>query len=339
VNSVSFSPDGLTVALALGTHAASVCELWDVNDARLINGGAIPGHDDFCACVQFSPDPTRKHRALASASGKAIYTSVSNETAKSDAIAEEKAIAEVEEKQAVQLEQAAVEAAAKAAKEAADRIAVTKKAMQAKAELAREAAEADDAEEEWKAKEASRVAVRESLESAEGALQPLKADMVTKLAVFSQIAAELEVGLEEQAEAITQQKATMQQESETEEEAVLMNRNAQEVPCPENEALATEAAKKHEAAQAAREAALEVVKALVASCEKLTEEKGAAYQSASAAKEAFEQADQEVVEYAEQLKLRTAEAAEAKNRFEQENKDAEKAAAAVAEKAAAAVAE
>ena len=202
----------------------------------------------------------------------------------------------MEAKQAALMEQAAVEAAAKAAREAAELSAQKKKVMLMKAELAREAAEADDAEASWQAMEASRVAVAESLESARSSLAPLRADMETKMMFFSQVAADAEVATEEQAESIIKQKATMLKADDLESEAVMLNQNATDFPNPDNEKLALEAVKQHEAAKIEREEALEHVKKVIAECEKLTAEKSESYQSASNSKELFEQASTEVLE-------------------------------------------
>jgi len=323
VNSVSFSPDGLHLALGLGIGSQrSVCEMWSIKDVGVIEGGSIIGHTDLCACVKYSPDPNPKHEALASASGKYIYTSVSNLTAKSDAIAEAKALEEMEAKQAALMEQAAVEAAAKAAREAAELSAQKKKVMLMKAELAREAAEADDAEASWQAMEASRVAVAESLESARSSLAPLRADMETKMMFFSQVAADAEVATEEQAESIIKQKATMLKADDLESEAVMLNQNATDFPNPDNEKLALEAVKQHEAAKIEREEALEHVKKVIAECEKLTAEKSESYQSASNSKELFEQASTEVLELMHQLETITAQAAAAKIKADAEREQA-----------------
>ena len=51
VNSVSFSPDGET--LASGGHDRTVC-LWDVNTGNLLH--TLTGHTDTVLSVSFSPD-------------------------------------------------------------------------------------------------------------------------------------------------------------------------------------------------------------------------------------------------------------------------------------------
>jgi len=301
VNSLSFSPDSQLLALGFQAHrnSSGMCEIWSVSEAKVIPGGSLRGHRDSCSSVEFSPDTNIKRMALASASGKDVFTLVTNDTAKVDAIAEAKAVQEMDAKATAQL--GAAQAAESAAKEATEALAAASKVMKSKTEAAREASEVEDTGTVYQANQDALLAIKISLQSAQDSLPILKEDMETKLARFSQLSADLEVASEEQAEAVICQKSSIEEMEQLKEDAMEQNQLATKSPTPENERRARDAVEKHELAKEAHEEALKAVKAAMSYYEEVKIQKATAFQVAAAAKQACDAVALQINEFAEQI--------------------------------------